>query len=126
MHEEIRARLEARRDEILRRKSETVANLIDDVPDRKGDAMDIANDEQTEATQLKIESRFAIELGEIDAALKRMAEDEYGECEKCGDEIPAKRLALAPLARLCVDCQEETEFEAKRRYKRPGLMDEME
>lgn len=126
MYDSIRERLLLRRTEILRRKTETVANLIDDVPDRKGDGIDIAVDEQTESTQLRIESRYAKELGEIDAALHRFADGVYGECEKCSDEIPGKRLELQPLARLCVDCQEELETEAERRYKRPGLMDEFE
>lgn len=31
------------------------------------------------------------------------------ECESCGCDIPAKRLALKPLTRLCVDCQAELE-----------------
>ena len=122
--EEIRQKLEARRAEILKRKSDVVANLIDDVPDRKGDSIDISNDEQTESTQLVFEGRLADELIEIDAALLRIADGEYGECEECGDDIPAGRLKIHPLARHCVDCQEELEVDAKRRYRRPGLMDE--
>ena len=122
--EEIRRELEARRAELLQRKSEVVANLIDDVPDRKGDTIDVSTDEQTESTQLKLEGRLAGELTEIDAALTRIADGDYGECEQCGDDIPTGRLKIQPLARHCVDCQEELETDARRRYQRPGLMDE--
>lgn len=31
------------------------------------------------------------------------------ECDSCGCDIPAKRLAVKPLTRLCVDCQAELE-----------------
>ena len=126
MHEQITQQLRARRDEILRRTSETVAALIDDVADRVGDTIDIAVDEQTESTQRRLDDRFARELADIDAALRRIADGGYGRCEHCADELPPRRLELQPLARYCVDCQEELEVEAGRRYKRPGLMDEME
>ena len=122
--EQVRAQLLARRDEILERKHELVQELIDDVADRIGDTIDVTTDEQIEATRLRIESRFARELTEIDAALHRMSDGTWGECDECGDEIGRKRLSAMPLAKLCVDCQEEAETDARRRYKRPGLMDE--
>ena len=31
------------------------------------------------------------------------------ECDDCGCDIPEGRLRARPMARLCVDCQEETE-----------------
>ena len=31
------------------------------------------------------------------------------ECDECGCDIPAARLKLRPLTRLCVDCQAEQE-----------------
>jgi len=44
------------------------------------------------------------ELSRIDAALRRIDEDEYGHCLKCGDEIAAKRLKADPAASFCVEC----------------------
>lgn len=120
----LKAKLQARRAEILQRKSELVAEMIDDVPDRLGDTIDITTDEQLESHQLILETRLARELTEIDAALQRIADETYGECENCGDDIPPKRLEIHPLARHCVDCLEELETDQKRRYKRPGLLDE--
>ena len=123
---DLRTMLEDRRHDLLKRKSAMVAELIDDVPDRVGDSIDVSTEEQTGATQLELETRLARELAEIDAALGRINEGSFGECEDCGDPIGERRLAARPLARLCVDCQEEVESETKKRYKRPGLMDEFE
>ncbi len=44
------------------------------------------------------------ELARIDAALRRIDEDEYGYCLKCGEEIAPKRLKADPAAAFCVDC----------------------
>lgn len=126
MFDEIRDRLLRRRTEILQQKSEVVAALIDDVPDRRGDSIDISTQEQTGATALSLQTRAAQELADINAALRRIHDGEFNECDHCGEEIPLRRLQIQPLARLCVECQELTEQDAKRRYKRPGLLDEFE
>lgn len=45
------------------------------------------------------------DLTEIDAALRRLADGDYGLCGKCGASIPAERLEIMPHARYCVSCQ---------------------
>ncbi len=42
-------------------------------------------------------------LGEVDAALKRMAENTFGLCEACHETIEAERLVGDPLLRYCLD-----------------------
>ena len=42
---------------------------------------------------------------QVDAALRRIDEDEYGDCENCGDPIDPRRLEARPEAPLCVACQ---------------------
>ncbi len=42
----------------------------------------------------------------VAAALRRIAQDEYGECVRCGESIDPRRLAAQPEAPLCVPCQE--------------------
>jgi DnaK suppressor protein len=42
---------------------------------------------------------------QVDAALRRIAEDEYGECASCGEAIALRRLEARPEAPLCVACQ---------------------
>ena len=48
--------------------------------------------------------RRQLELKKIAAALKRIAEESYGECVSCGEEIEEKRLDFDPAAPLCLDC----------------------
>lgn len=56
----------------------------------------------------------------IDAALVRLADDPeaFGLCERCGDEIPERRLLLMPWARLCVACQSEVERDLRGHTRR--------
>ena len=48
-------------------------------------------------------------LYEIDEALKRIAERQFGECLTCDKPIPKKRLTAVPYAKLCVSCQSDEE-----------------
>lgn len=43
------------------------------------------------------------ELGDLDAALRKVEEGTYGTCEICGTEISADRLEALPGARTCID-----------------------
>jgi DnaK suppressor protein len=47
-----------------------------------------------------------IRLKKIEAALKRIEEDEYGYCLECGDEISEKRLNAVPESPQCMECME--------------------
>ena len=44
---------------------------------------------------------------QIDAALSRIKNGEYGRCTECGLEIPSQRLDAIPFTHLCIDCAEE-------------------
>ena len=59
---------------------------------------------QAQAMAKANERQRRTELSRIDAALRRIDEDEYGYCQKCGEEIAEKRLAVDPAASFCVDC----------------------
>jgi len=52
---------------------------------------------------LSAQAQAAIE--EIDTALTKIAEGNYGLCENCGNPIPKARLEALPHARLCVSCK---------------------
>jgi YteA family regulatory protein len=56
-------------------------------------------------------------LARAEAALKRLAEGEYGRCQVCGRPIARERLAAQPWVELCFGCQKARE--AQRRYTRP-------
>jgi DnaK suppressor protein len=43
-------------------------------------------------------------LTQVDAALSRLEEGQYGLCERCGRPIAAGRLEARPTATTCIDC----------------------
>lgn len=48
-------------------------------------------------------------LEEVEQAIDRMDEGEYGTCMDCSEKISKKRLDAVPWARHCVPCQERIE-----------------
>jgi DnaK suppressor protein len=48
-------------------------------------------------------------LLDINEALRRLYNGEYGNCEVCGNPISTARLEVVPQARMCVSCKQEEE-----------------
>jgi DnaK suppressor protein len=48
-------------------------------------------------------------LREVDEALERLEEGNYGRCEACETWIPKTRLKAVPHARNCIECQRDLE-----------------
>jgi DnaK suppressor protein len=59
-----------------------------------------------ELTQL---GRQEGELQEVRAALRRLHDGQYGQCEECDQPIPFARLQVRPEARLCITHEEAWE-----------------
>lgn len=59
---------------------------------------------QAQAMAQANERHRRAELSRIDSALRRIDEDEYGSCLKCGEEILENRLKADPAASFCVEC----------------------
>ena len=60
-----------------------------------------------------LSDRERVKLKQIDDALERLDDGSYGVCESCGLEIAEERLGAMPFSRLCRDCQQDEEREAK-------------
>jgi DnaK suppressor protein len=54
-------------------------------------------------------NRRALKLRSIQAALERVDAGEYGRCQSCDKEIPAKRLEIDPTVLYCIRCASEQE-----------------
>lgn len=50
--------------------------------------------------------QFAAAMDEVRAALRRMDDDTYGNCDECGTPIPFERLEVIPQTDRCVSCLE--------------------
>ncbi len=64
---------------------------------------------QSQAMSQANNRRREVELTKISAALQRIADDEYGDCTECGENIPIQRLEVDPSAILCVHCAGQLE-----------------
>lgn len=76
------------------------------------DVSDQASAEVDQNFSMRIRERERKLLKKIDEALARMDTATYGMCERCGGDIPYKRLKARPVTTLCIECktlQEEEE-----------------
>jgi DnaK suppressor protein len=77
------------------------------------DTYDLASEERDREINFILSDRERVKIKQIDDALARMAEGSYGVCESCGLEVGQERLEAMPFTRLCRDCQQDMEREAK-------------
>jgi DnaK suppressor protein len=77
------------------------------------DTYDLASEERDREISFILSDRERSKIKEIDEALARLADNTYGICESCGLEIAEERLEALPFTRLCRDCQQDQEREAK-------------
>lgn len=70
------------------------------------DPADKASNSYTKELLFSQSTNDRIILTQIDEALERMENDEYGFCANCGQEIQSKRLEAVPWARYCITCQD--------------------
>lgn len=100
-----RAELEGRRrqlsDELtaLTRPPEAGANLS--FGKRIGEGTTEAVERLTTTAAARSVSRA---LAEVERALAKLDEGSYGECDVCGEAIPAERMEALPAAARCVRC----------------------
>jgi DnaK suppressor protein len=96
--------LEDKREEILNEAERTLTELTDqsgNIPDPN----DRASAEADRSFELRIRDRERKLLPKIEAALERIKDGSFGECEGCGEEIGLKRLEARPVTSLCIDCK---------------------
>lgn len=77
------------------------------------DTYDLASEERDREINFILSDRERVKITQIDDALERMEEASYGVCESCGLEVAEERLRAMPFTRLCRDCQQEQEREAR-------------
>ncbi len=77
------------------------------------DTYDLASEERDREISFILSDRERMKIGAIEDALARIAEGSYGVCESCGLEIGEERLEALPFTRLCRDCQQDSEREAR-------------
>jgi DnaK suppressor protein len=108
------------REQLLEMKAKLLAEIDSTLrAEREGnkdegmDTYDLASEERDREINFILSDRERVKLKQIDDALERMDEGTYGVCESCGLEIAEERLEAMPFSRLCRDCQQDEEREAK-------------
>ncbi len=99
----IRQQLESWRTELLSRANRIDAHLHRDEP--------VPADFAEQATELEnLDVLFALDregkqkLAQINSALERIENGEYGDCLRCGESIEPGRLQALPTAETCAQC----------------------
>lgn len=77
------------------------------------DTYDLASEERDREISFILSDREHGKIKNIDDALERMEDRSYGVCDACGLEIAEERLTVMPFTRLCRDCQQDREREAR-------------
>jgi RNA polymerase-binding transcription factor len=110
----IRAALEERLAELRVEHHELVADMTAEergllIPDAGDDVVDIGTKTFTREQEISLANAVRGRIRQVERALLRLADGEYGRCEGCDDEIPPARLAVYPSATLCVACKQRDE-----------------
>ena len=100
-HSQVRRRLEAQRDRLVRRVGRIEEDLRtshdDDWAER---ASEVENDPVLE----RLDASGRLELEAIRSALARIDDGIYGVCSRCGKVIEERRLEALPTATTCLAC----------------------
>ena len=100
-YDELKSRLEHKKDELTVRLERITANLRRGYhADSKERAKELEDSEVVDA--LGNEARE--EIRKIAAALRRIDAGDFGVCEECGAAIEHGRINAYPYARECIDC----------------------
>ncbi|MGQ9586301.1 MAG: TraR/DksA family transcriptional regulator [Anaerolineae bacterium] len=71
---------------------------------------DDATEAFDQAAGLALRRNLETTLEKIQEALRRFDMGTYGACEACGHPIDLARLEALPYARLCIQCQQRSEY----------------
>jgi DnaK suppressor protein len=96
------------KNEILEESRGTL-NQLQDGPIREPDLNDRASSETDWGIELRTRDRQRKLISKIDAALRRIAEGEYGYCQVTGEPISLARLRARPIATMTLEAQERHE-----------------
>lgn len=80
-------------------------NEIDPSKVLNPDSSDLAQDYYMQERNTAMIETLEGTLEQVEAALQRINDGNYGKCALCGKDISAARLEALPHAELCINCQ---------------------
>ncbi len=112
----LRSRLESEQKHLTGQLDQLEANIR---PAEEREGSPFGKREEGAAETLELEERLALEkrvkdqLAEVEHALHKFEEGNYGLCESCGQPIDPERLEALPQAKLCMSCKTQQAKNAK-------------
>lgn len=102
------------RDGLKKRLAELQAEMADShaaagdlrLDELQGDDADTAAMVSGQEHESAVSEGLERKMAEVEHALLRLSNGDYGRCERCGRMIPARRLMAFPSATLCVECKQ--------------------
>lgn len=108
-HERL-ARREADLQAVLaREEAEEMAAVRQSDPQAVTDFKELAEEQAQLAVHEMQHAQAQRELAQVRAALQRLAQGSYGNCQTCGEPIELARLEALPYAARCMRCQTASE-----------------
>ncbi len=101
--------LNEKRQAVIQRARETMAQDMTLDVNELPDEMDLASTEYMQSFTFRLRGRERFFLQKIEKALKKLDDDEFGICESCEEPISIKRLEARPETELCIRCKEDEE-----------------
>jgi RNA polymerase-binding transcription factor len=109
----VRERLQETKEKIVAEMDQAMRSEREGLKDEGMDTYDLASEERDREISFILSDRERAKSSAIDDALERIGEGSYGICESCELEIGEERLEALPFTRLCRDCQQDLEREAR-------------
>ena len=100
--------LEERLEALTTKLGSRIGQLVDQ-REALSDQTDIATEESDRDMVLRLNEHDRRVAEQLQRALRRVDDGEYGVCMGCGDEIAERRLMANPTATHCIDCMTELE-----------------
>ena len=80
------------------------------------DPLDEASANIQASQELRFRNRESFYLKKLNKTLLRFDDEDFGECEECGDAIGFERFIARPTAEMCIKCKEESEMTEKNNF----------
>jgi DnaK suppressor protein len=73
------------------------------------DLADVSSNAYNREMLLNLSEAHHRQMQDIDAALVRFDDGEYGICVGCGEDISPRRMEVRPFSRYCIECKTDIE-----------------
>ena len=121
--QQVKSRLQARAEEIAAARAQlkpSSAQLDAELADYDQHPADEGTETHEQELDETTEMILAAEAENVELALRRLAEGDYGKCIDCGRDIPRERLDAIPEAVRCIDDQARYEATLRARPLPPN------